>query len=235
MILGKTNLSEWANFRSSHSTSGWSGRGGLTRNPYALDRNPCGSSSGTGAAHRSESRARAASAPRPMARSSARHRRTGWSASSRPSVWSAAPGIIPISHSQDTAGPMCRTVRDAAIMLGALTGVDPEDGYTRDSQGKSHADYTQFPRRERTEGRAHRRGAKVFRLQRRSRPDYERSYRVMKRRARRIVDPADIDTFGKFDETEIAGARLRAKGRHREISGRGSARRRPMKTLEGPD
>ena len=100
MIIGKTNLSEWANIRSSHSASGWSGRGGLTRNPYALDRNPCGSSSGTGAASRRILR-RLASEPRPTGASYVRRRRMGWQGSSRRSGLVSRSGIIPISHSQD--------------------------------------------------------------------------------------------------------------------------------------
>src|SRR6201998_514915 len=143
VILGKTNLSEWANIRSSHSSSGWSGRGGLTRNPYALDRNPCGSSSGTGAgvsANLAVGGIGTETDGSVVCPSS-----VNGLAGIKPTVGLVSrAGIIPISHSQDTAGPMCRTLRDAAILLGALTGVDPEDSYTSDSQGKSSADYTKF-------------------------------------------------------------------------------------------
>ena len=122
MILGKTNLCEWANFRSTRSTRGWSARGGQTNNPYALDRNPCGSSSGSGAAI-------AAS----LAAVGGRHRdrrlhrlpgvdRPAWSASSPRVGLVSRSGIIPISHSQDTAGPMARTVADAAALLTAIAG-----------------------------------------------------------------------------------------------------------------
>ncbi|PYX19474.1 MAG: amidase, partial [Acidobacteria bacterium] len=128
VILGKTNLSEWANIRSSHSTSGWSGRGGLTKNPYALDRNPCGSSSGTGAGVSSNFAAGGIGTETDgsiVCPSS-----SNGLAGIKPTVGLVSrAGIIPISHSQDTAGPMCRTLRDATIMLGALTGVDPEDSY----------------------------------------------------------------------------------------------------------
>lgn len=143
VLLGKTNLSEWANFRSTRSTSGWSSRGGQTRNPYLLDRSPCGSSSGSGAAVAANLCAVAIGTE------------TNGSISCPSSIngivgikptvgMLSRSGIIPISHTQDTAGPMARTVRDAAILLGALTGVDPEDGVTANSQGKIHADYTHF-------------------------------------------------------------------------------------------
>jgi amidase len=143
VILGKTNLSEWANFRSTHSSSGWSGRGGQTKNPYVLDRNPCGSSSGTGAA---------------IAASLAT---VGVGSETDGSVVCPASmcgivgikptlglisraGIIPIAHSQDTAGPMARTVWEAALLLGLLSGVDPRDPVTQSSDGKSFPDYTRF-------------------------------------------------------------------------------------------
>ncbi len=143
VLIGKTNLSEWANIRSSHSTSGWSGRGGLTRNPYALDRNPCGSSSGSGAAVAANLCAVAVGTE------------TDGSILSPSSVCGivgikptiglvSRTGIIPISHTQDTAGPMTRTVRDAAILLGVLSGVDPQDAVTAESKDHAKSDYTQF-------------------------------------------------------------------------------------------
>ncbi len=135
VILGKTNLSEWANFRSTHSSSGWSARGGQTKNPYALDRNPCGSSSGSGAATAAN-----------MCAGSIGTETDGSIVcpSSANSLVGIKPtlglvsrsGIIPIAHSQDTAGPMTRTVADGAILLGALTGIDVQDSATRASQGK---------------------------------------------------------------------------------------------------
>src|SRR6266404_5860774 len=119
VILGKTNLSEWANFRSSHSTSGWSGRGGQTKNAYVLDRNPCGSSSGSGAATAANLCAAAigtetdGSVVCPSSANSL--------VGIKPTVGLIGrSGIIPISHNQDTAGPMARTVSDAAVLLGAL-------------------------------------------------------------------------------------------------------------------
>ena len=143
VILGKTNLSEWANFRSTHSTSGWSGRGGQTKNPYALDRNPCGSSSGTGAA---------ISASLATVGVGSETDGSVVCPSSMCGIVGIKPtlglisraGIIPIAHSQDTAGPMARTVWDAALLLGILTGVDPRDPATQASDGKSFPDYTRF-------------------------------------------------------------------------------------------
>src|ERR1700722_9800583 len=143
VILGKTNLSEWANMRSSHSVSGWSGRGGLTRNPYALDRNACGSSSGTGAGI--SANLAAAGIGTETDGSIVCPSSSNGLAGIKPTVGLVSRGgIIPISHSQDGAGPMCRTVRDAAILLGALTGVDPDDSATAASAGKSQTDYTRF-------------------------------------------------------------------------------------------
>src|SRR5271163_2959979 len=143
LILGKTNLSEWANIRSSHSTSGWSGRGGLTRNPYALDRNPCGSSSGSGSGV--SANLAAVGVGTETNGSIVCPSTLNGLVGIKPTVGLVSRrGIIPISHTQDTSGPMCRTVRDAAILLGALTGVDPNDAATAASAGKAQADYAQY-------------------------------------------------------------------------------------------
>src|SRR5690242_4837029 len=143
VILGKTNLSEWANIRSSRSTSGWSARGGQTRNPYALDRNTSGSSSGTGAAVSADLCAIGVGTETDgsiVSPSSA----CGL-VGIKPTVGLLSrSGIIPISHTQDTAGPITRTVADAAILLGAMTGVDERDEATRASRGKALTDYTKF-------------------------------------------------------------------------------------------
>jgi len=135
VIIGKTNLSEWANMRSTHSTSGWSARGGQTKNPYALDRNPSGSSSGSGAA--------IAASLATLAVGTETDGSIVSPASScgivglKPTLGLVSrSGIIPIAHSQDTAGPMTRSVADAALMLAAMTGVDPDDAVTKESQGK---------------------------------------------------------------------------------------------------
>src|SRR5216683_2877200 len=147
VILGKTNLSEWANIRSSHSTSGWSGRGGLTKNPYALDRNPCGSSSGTGAGI--SANLAAVGIGTETDGSIVCPSSSNGLAGIKPTVGLVSrSGIIPISHTQDGAGPMCRTVRDAATLLGAMAGADPQDPATdvstNGSQGKVFPDYTRF-------------------------------------------------------------------------------------------
>jgi amidase len=141
VILGKTNLSEWANFRSSHSTSGWSGRGGLTRNPYALDRNTSGSSSGSGAGCAANFCAVAVGTETDGSVVSPSQCNSLVGLKPTVGLLSRA-GIVPISHTQDTAGPMCRTVHDVAILLGAMTGVDPRDPATSASTGQALTDYT---------------------------------------------------------------------------------------------
>ncbi len=143
VILGKTNLSEWANIRSSHSTSGWSGRGGLTRNPYALDRNTSGSSSGSAAA--TAANLCAAAVGTETDGSIVSPSSICCLVGIKPTVGLVSrTGVVPISHSQDTPGPMARSVRDVAILLGALTGVDPEDKAMLAGKGKSLTDYTKF-------------------------------------------------------------------------------------------
>ena len=143
IIIGKTNLSEWANFRSLRSSSGWSGRGGQTRNPYITDRNPCGSSSGSGVA--ASANLCAGTIGTETNGSIVCPSSINGIVGIKPTVGLVSrTGIVPISHSQDTAGPMCRSVEDAAIMLGALTGVDKSDAYTQKSKGKAYTDYTQF-------------------------------------------------------------------------------------------
>lgn len=143
VILGKTNLSEWANFRSTRSSSGWSSRGGQTRNPYVLDRSPCGSSSGSAVAVAAN--LCAVSVGTETNGSIACPASMNNIVGIKPTVGLVSrSGIIPISKTQDTAGPMGRTVRDAAILLGAMTGVDPSDAVTHTSRDKALTDYTQF-------------------------------------------------------------------------------------------
>ena len=164
VILGKTNLSEWANFRSSHSTSGWSGRGGQTRNPYALDRNPCGSSSGSGAAASANLCALAVGTETDgsVTCPSSMNGLVGI----KPTVGLVSrSGIIPIAHSQDTAGPMARTVTDVAILLGAMAGIDPERRRDQRERGKSQARLHEISRSQRPARRTHRRRSEVLRLQ----------------------------------------------------------------------
>src|ERR1700691_920742 len=202
VILGKTNLSEWANIRSSHSTSGWSGRGGLTKNPYALDRNPCGSSSGTGAGISANLCAVGIGTETDgsiVCPSSA-----NGLAGIKPTVGLVSrSGIIPISHSQDGAGPMCRTVRDAATLLGALTGTDPRDSSTAGSQGKSFADYTRFCDPNGLKGARIGVARKYFGFSDAVDALMEQALDAMKKQGATLVDPADIETLGKFDESEL--------------------------------
>jgi len=201
VILGKTNLSEWANTRSSHSTSGWSGRGGLTKNPYALDRNACGSSSGTGAGV-SANLAMGGIGTETDGSIVCPASANGL-AGIKPTVGLVSrTGIIPISHSQDGAGPMCRTLRDAAIILGALTGVDPEDRFTAESQGKSYTDYTQFLDANGLRGARIGVARKYFGFSDGVDGIMAEAIEVMKKQGAIMVDPADLETFGKFDDSE---------------------------------
>src|SRR5215471_11454001 len=200
VILGKTNLSEWANIRSSHSTSGWSGRGGLTKNPYSLDRNPCGSSSGTGAGISANLAAAGIGTDGSIVCPSSSNGLAGI----KPTVGLVSrSGIIPISHSQDGAGPMCRTVRDAAILLSALTGVDPEDAATPASVGKSQPDYARYCDPNGLKGARIGVARKYFGFSDAVDALMEESLEVMKRQGATLVDPADIETLGKFDDTEL--------------------------------
>ncbi|MDX6444216.1 MAG: amidase [Blastocatellia bacterium] len=202
VILGKTNLSEWANLRSSHSSSGWSGRGGQTKNPYVLDRNPCGSSSGTGAAIAANlavigiGTETDGSVVCPSSANSL--------VGIKPTVGLISrAGIIPISHSQDTAGPMCRTVADAAILLGALTGVDSRDSATKATAGKSFADYGKFLDANGLKGARIGVHRKAFGFNDSVDKLMTDCIDIMKRRGATIVDPADIPTQGKFDDSEL--------------------------------
>ena len=202
VILGKTNLSEWANIRSSHSTSGWSGRGGQTKNPYALDRNPCGSSSGTGAGV--SANLAAVGIGTETDGSIVCPSSSNGLAGIKPTVGLVSrAGIIPISHSQDGSGPMCRTVRDAAIVLSALTGVDPEDAATAASAGKTQADYPQFCDPNGLKGARIGVARKYFGFNEAVDALMEQSLDVMKQQGATLVDPADIETFGKFDDSEL--------------------------------
>jgi amidase len=202
VILGKTNLSEWANFRADRSTSGWSARGGQTRHPYALDRNPCGSSSGSGAAVAANLCAAAVGTE------------TDGSivcpsgicgiVGIKPTVGLISrAGVIPISASQDTAGPMARTVADAAALLSALTGVDPRDAATTASRAHAAKDYLQFLDPGGLKGARIGVARKSFGLA----PPVEKVFKAaleeMKSHGAVIIDPADIPTAGKFDRAEM--------------------------------
>ena len=202
VILGKTNLSEWANMRSSHSTSGWSGRGGLTKNPYALDRNPCGSSSGSGSAVSANMCALAVGTETDgsvVCPSS-----SNGIAGIKPTLGLISrSGIIPIAHSQDTAGPMARTVRDAAILLSALAGVDPRDGASAESTGKASADYTRFLDPNGLKGARIGVARKYFGFNDAVDKVIDEALDAMKQAGAVLVDPADLESHGKFDDTEL--------------------------------
>jgi amidase len=202
LILGKTNLSEWANFRSNRSTSGWSARGGLTRNPYALDRNPSGSSSGSAAAVSANLCAVAVGTE------------TDGSIISpaslcgivglKPTVGLVSrSGIIPISKSQDTAGPMARTVTDAALLLGALVGVDAEDPVTQESDRRVPADYTVFLKPEGL------RGARIgvarlhFKIGSPAQKVIEEALRAIREAGATLVDPADLPGPSRLGDAEF--------------------------------
>jgi amidase len=203
IILGKTNLSEWANFRSTKSSSGWSGRGGQTRNPYALDRNPCGSSSGSGAAP--SANLCAAAIGTETDGSIVCPSNANSLVGIKPTVGLVSrAGIIPISHSQDTAGPMARTVRDAAIILGALVGEDPRDKATSESRGKFYTDYTRFlDNKDGLKGMRIGVARKHFGFNQGVDAVMMDALAEIRKLGAVLVDPADIPTTGKFDDSEF--------------------------------
>jgi amidase len=202
VILGKTNLSEWANIRSSHSVSGWSGRGGLTRNPYALDRNPCGSSSGSGAATAANLCALAVGTETDG--SVVCPSNANGIVGIKPTLGLISrSGIIPIAHSQDTAGPMARTVRDTAILLNTLGGADPRDSATAVSDGKIAADYTQFLDPNGLRGARIGVARKYFGFSDSVDSLMDSVMEEMKRQGAVLVDPADLESHGKFDDSEF--------------------------------
>lgn len=202
VIIGKANLSEWANFRSSRSTSGWSGRGGQTKNPYALDRNPSGSSSGSAVAVAANLVAAAVGTE------------TDGSIVSpasacgivgiKPTVGLVSrSGIVPIAHSQDTAGPMARTVGDAATLLGAMTGLDPADAATKDSEGHGLVDYREFLKPDGLRGaRIGILRARSFNFAKKLDPILQNAVEAMKREGAEVVDPIEFPTLGKTDDSE---------------------------------
>lgn len=201
IIIGKANLSEWANFRSTHSTSGWSGRGGQTKNPYALDRNPCGSSSGSGVAVSANLCAAAIGTE------------TDGSIvcpSSMNGIVGIKPtlglisraGIVPVAHSQDTAGPMARSVRDAALLLGAMVGVDQRDKETSASAGHSFTDYTQFLDANGLRGARIGIARQYFNIGPAVTAVMEQCIALMRNAGATIVDPADLLTYEGWREAE---------------------------------
>ena len=203
VILGKTNLSEWANFRSTKSTSGWSARGGQVKNPYVLDRNPCGSSSGTGAAVA----ANLASIGVGTETDGSIVCPSGVNAlvGIKPTVGLVSrTGIVPISHTQDTAGPMTRTVADAAILLGALTGIDPKDKATAASRGRSAADYRSALKADGLKGaRIGVARKRYFGYSAATDKLIDAAIADLKAQGAIVVDPADIATRATLDDCEF--------------------------------
>jgi amidase len=202
VILGKTNLSEWANFRSTRSTSGWSGRGGQTRNPYALSRNPCGSSSGSGAAVAANLVAVAVGTETDgsiMCPSS-----TCGIVGVKPTVGLVSrTGVVPISHTQDTPGPMCRTVKDAAILLGALSGPDPGDAATKKRPAGLATDFAAGLDPGGARGMRLGVARKFFGFS----PDVDavmkHALEALKDAGAVLIDPVDLPTSAKYDASEL--------------------------------
>ncbi|HWR36938.1 MAG TPA: amidase [Clostridia bacterium] len=202
VILGKTNCSEWANFRSTRSTSGWSGRGGQTRNPYVLDRNPSGSSSGSAVAVSANLCALAVGTETDGSIVSPAC--SNGIVGIKPTVGLLSrSGIIPISHTQDTAGPMTRTVADAAALLSILAAVDPADNATEAARARIEQDYTRFL------DPSGLRGARIGVVRKYAGYSipldlvFEEAITAMKRAGAEIIDPADVPTIGKFDDAEL--------------------------------
>jgi amidase len=203
ILLGKANLSEWANFRSTHSTSGWSGRGGQAKNPYVLDRNPCGSSSGSGGAVAANLCAAAIGTETDgsiVCPSSA-----NGIVGIKPTLGLVSrAGIIPIAHSQDTAGPMTRTVRDAAILLNALAGIDPRDPATQTNRTRGSVDYTRYLDANGLRGaRIGVARSKFFGYSDVTDKVINDAINAMKTQGAVVVDPANIANAGKFDDSEF--------------------------------
>ena len=203
VLLAKTNMSEWANIRSTHSSSGWSARGGQCRNPYVLDRNPCGSSSGSAAAVCANLGAIAVGTETDgsiVCPASA-----NGVVGLKPTVGLVGrSGIIPISHSQDTAGPLCRTVADAAALLSALAGADPRDPATASSRPHVRRDYRSFLEPAGLRGmRIGVARAKFFGYNGVTDRLAEEALVVLKEEGAVLIDPADIPHVGEYDDAEL--------------------------------
>src|SRR5690348_7902627 len=203
VLLGKTQLSEWANFRSTHSSSGWSGRGGQCRNGYALDRSPSGSSSGSGVAVSASLCAVAVGSETDgsIVSPSSASALVGV----KPTVGLVSrSGIVPISHSQDTAGPMARSVKDAALLLEVLAGRDPADAATRAKGAKFDVRYSAALDRGALKGaRIGVARNKYFGYHPATDALAEEALKVLKAEGAVLVDPANIATAGKIDEPEL--------------------------------
>ncbi|HEX6615519.1 MAG TPA: amidase [Gemmatimonadales bacterium] len=203
VLLAKANMSEWANIRSNRSSSGWSARGGQCRNPFVLDRNPCGSSSGSAAAVSANLGALAVGTETDgsiVCPASA-----NGVVGIKPTVGLVSrAGVIPISHTQDTAGPLCRTVADAAALLTALAGPDPRDVATQAAAGHVAADYTRFLRRDGLSGaRLGVAREKFFGYNDATDRLAEEALDALRRAGAVVVDPADIPHAGTYDDAEL--------------------------------
>ncbi len=203
VLLAKANMSEWANIRSNRSSSGWSARGGQCRNPFVLDRNPCGSSSGSAAAVSANFGAVAVGTETDgsiVCPASA-----NGVVGIKPTVGLVSrAGIIPISHTQDTAGPLCRTVSDAAALLSALAGADPRDTSTSAATGHVEADYTAFLKKDGLRGaRIGVARAKFFGYSDVTDRLAEAAIEVLRREGAVVIDPADIPHAGEYDAAEL--------------------------------
>jgi amidase len=203
VLLAKTNMSEWANIRSTRSTSGWSARGGQCRNPYVLDRNPCGSSSGSAVAV--SANLGAAAVGTETDGSIVCPASANGVVGLKPTVGLLSrAGIIPISHTQDTPGPLCRTVSDAAMLLGVMAGVDPRDPATARASRHAKIDYSQFLRPEGLRGlRIGVARARFFGYNNATDRLAEESLAVLRRAGAVLVDPADIPHVGDYDGAEL--------------------------------
>jgi amidase len=202
VLLGKTNLSEWANFRSNRSSSGWSGRGGQTVNPYETDRNPCGSSSGSGVAV--SANLCAAAIGTETDGSIVCPSSTNGIVGIKPTVGLISrSGIIPISHSQDTSGPMTRTVSDAAFMLGLLTGTDPLDSATAAAQDRKSEDYSRFLDAEGLKGARIGVARNFFGFNDMVDQLMEEAIMAMREKGAEIIDPANIETAKEIGDIEF--------------------------------
>ncbi len=201
VLLGKTNLSEWANIRCSYSTSGWSGRGGLTKNPYFLDRNPSGSSSGSAVAVAASLCAVAVGTETDgsIVSPSSVNGIVGL----KPTVGLVSrTGIIPISHTQDTAGPMGRTVRDVAVLLGALAAVDSDDAATAAGKDRAAADYTKFLDPNGLRGARIGVARNYFGFHSAVDAVVEEAMAALRRQGASLVDPAELPNMDKVGDAE---------------------------------
>jgi amidase len=230
VILAKGNLSEWANFRSMHSSSGWSSRGGQTLNPYALDRNPCGSSSGSAVAVAADLCSVAIGTETDGSVICPSH--ANGIVGIKPTIGLVSrSGIVPISHTQDTAGPMGRCVADAAILLGAMTGIDSGDPVTKESKGKAHSDYTKFLDPEGLKGARIGVVRNLFGFDKRVDEIMETSIETMREKGAKIVDPTEVPTARELYEPEFEVLRYEFKADlNAYLAGLGPDA--PVKTLE---